>query len=266
MSLLHPSTHSEPNSHDERRGAIYLPDGLAVKLLCVCDAAVGLEISDPDSPIHSDLEDLWSNIITSSASSAGSARAEADVRHFTERYGLAHCLEGYNAGWFGEVGNLEKPSEDLYKELLEAAFGNQNSEAAYDDGGHDASSQIEDLFLNVSLFVSERSCARFSRYSSVDYPHMDLGLTCYFQFNGTYGIAISPPEITHSPSPDPPETPRIYQNRPHTPQVIYVNLAQKNHHDFWEISNLMKKPSLFPPTLRNIRNWIFWRRVHGRRQ
>jgi hypothetical protein len=27
----------------------------------------------------------------------------------------------------------------------------------------------------------------------------------------------------------------------------------------------MKKPTLFPPTLRNIKDWIFWRRVHGRR-
>lgn len=156
MSLLHPSTHSEPDSHDERRGAIYLPDGLAVKLLCVCDAAVGLEISDPDSPIHSDLEDLWSNVIASPASSLDPVRAEADVRHFAEQYGLAHCLEGCSVGRLCEAGKLENPPEDLYKELLEAAFGNPNNEAAFENGGHDASSQIEDIFLNVSLFMSRR--------------------------------------------------------------------------------------------------------------
>jgi len=61
------------------------------------------------------------------------------------------------------------------------------------------------------------------------------------------------------------DTPRPYHNRPHTPQVIRVDLSDKNYYDFWTIPNLMKKPSLFPPTIRNIKDWIFWRRVHGRR-
>lgn len=60
------------------------------------------------------------------------------------------------------------------------------------------------------------------------------------------------------------EPPRFYHDRPHTPQVIRVDLSQKNHYDYWAIPNLMKKPSLFPPTLRNIKDWIFWRRVYGR--
>lgn len=81
------------------------------------------------------------------------------------------------------------------------------------------------------------------------------------------------PQITYlSPSPDLPEayaypeTPRFYYNRPHTPQIIHVDLSQNNHqYDVWAIPNLIKKPSLFPPTLRNIKDWIFWRRVHGGR-
>lgn len=81
------------------------------------------------------------------------------------------------------------------------------------------------------------------------------------------------PQITHLPLsldlPEAyicPETPRFYYNRPHTPQVIRVDLSQSNYqYDFWAIPNLLKKPSLFPPTLRNIKNWIFWRRVHGGR-
>lgn len=59
---------------------------------------------------------------------------------------------------------------------------------------------------------------------------------------------------------------RIYYNRPHTPQVIEVDLSQKSPYDFWAIPNWqMKKPSLFPPTPRNIKDWIFWRRVYGRK-
>ena len=162
MSFLHTSAHSEHDYRDERRGAIYLPDGLALKLLCVCDAATGLELSEPDSQIHSDLEDLWSSILASSVGSVGSGGAEEDLQKFAERYGLAHCLEGSNVGRLTEVGDFEAPSEDLYKEILEAAFGNPSGGAAFENGGYDASSQTEDLFLNVSQFVLKYSRARGS--------------------------------------------------------------------------------------------------------
>jgi len=80
------------------------------------------------------------------------------------------------------------------------------------------------------------------------------------------------PQITHLPpsldlpgAHTYPETPRFYYNRPHTPQVIRVDLSQNNQYDFWTIPNIMKKPSFFPLTPRNIKDWIFWRRVHGGR-
>ena len=150
MSFLHPSAHSERDVDDGRRGAIYLPDGLATKLLCVCDAAAGLQSSEPDSPIHSDLEDLWSNVRASSVSPVDSVRAEEDIRRFAERYGLDHCLSHSNLSWLDEV---KTSSEDLYKDLLEAAFGNPSGGAAYKYGGSEGSSQIEESFLNVSPSV-----------------------------------------------------------------------------------------------------------------
>jgi len=149
MSLL-PSTHSEHDSSDGRRSAIYLPDGLAAKLLSVCDATAEMELSEPNSPIHSDLDDLWSNILASSVSSVGSFRAEEVIRCFAERYGLVHCLSGSNPSWLNEVRNLETPSEDMYKDLLEAAFGNPSSETAYKNEETDDTPQIEVSSLNVS--------------------------------------------------------------------------------------------------------------------
>jgi hypothetical protein len=154
MSFLHPSVHSENDPHDGRRVAIYLPDGLALKLLCVCDAAAGLEFSEPDSPVHSDLEDLWSSVSASPVGSVDLVRAEEELREFAERYGLAHCLEASNLSWLTEDGDLrEAPSEELYKELLEAAFGKSSGGTAFENVGWDTSSQSEDLFLNVSPFM-----------------------------------------------------------------------------------------------------------------
>jgi hypothetical protein len=161
MSFLPLFTHSERDSHDGRRGAIYIPDGLATQLLCVCDAAVGLESSEPDSPIHSDLEDLWSNIRASSFSSVDSFQAEEDVRRFAERYGLVHCLSSLS--WLGEVERLKKSSEEMYKELLEAAFGSSSGGTALENGGCNDASQIEDLYINVSPSAFERQDAKFSR-------------------------------------------------------------------------------------------------------
>ena len=148
MSLLLPSTDSEHDSFDERRSAIYLPDGLAVKLLSVCDAATGLESSEPNSPIHSDLDDLWSRILASSVSPVDSFRAEEAIRHFAERYGLVHCLSGASMSWLNKVGNRKVArSGDLYKDLLEAAFGNPSGGVAYE---REYRAQMELSFLNVS--------------------------------------------------------------------------------------------------------------------
>jgi len=172
MSLLLPSTHSEHDSSDERRSAIYIPDGLAAKLLNVCDATAEMELSESNSPIHSDLDDLWSNILASSVSSVDSLRAEEVIRRFAERYGLVHCLSGSNLSWLNEVGNLETPSEDLYKDLLEAAFGNPSGGTAYENEEPDDTPKIEVSFLNVSLsfLPYTRTCESIVsglRYSSV---------------------------------------------------------------------------------------------------
>ncbi|KAF9646187.1 hypothetical protein BDM02DRAFT_3130551 [Thelephora ganbajun] len=236
MSLL-PSAHSEHESHDGRRSAIHLPDGLAAKLLSICDATARVELSEPNSPIHSDLDDLWSNILTSSMDSF---RAEEAIRRFAERYGLVHCLSGSNLNWLNEVGNLETPSEGLYKDLLEAAFGDPSGGTAFENEDHDASSQLELSFLNIDEEADGLVgwSSKISRFS----PTRDL-----------------PRENTGH------ETPRFYYNRPHTPQIIRIDSCQKNRYDFWAIPNLMEKPSLFPPTLRNIKDWIFWQRVYGRR-
>lgn len=156
-SFFHHSTRSERDFHDKRRGAIYLPDRLATKLLRVCDAAVDIELSEPHSRIHSDLEDLWSNIRASSLGSVDSFRAEEDVRRFAERYGLVHCLSCSNLGWLGDVGKLNKtPPENLYEEILEAAFGIQNGGTAFENGGQNNYSHIQDLFINVSPSTFER--------------------------------------------------------------------------------------------------------------
>ena len=153
MSLLPPSTHSGHGTVDGRRGAIYLQDCLAAGLLNVCDAAAGLESSEPDSPIHSDLDDLWSSVLASSVSSVDSFRAEEVVRRFVERYGLVHCLSSANLGWLNEVENLDTPSEDLYKDLLDAAFGNPSGGTAFENNDRDNTPQMGISFLNVSFFL-----------------------------------------------------------------------------------------------------------------
>lgn len=96
----------------------------------------------------------------------------------------------------------------------------------------------------------------------------NLELTNLLQFDEEADGPVGWP--THfSPSLDLPEThtshevSRYYYNRPHTPQVIQVDPSQKKSLNFWATPNPMKKPSLFPPTPRNIKNWIFWRRVYG---
>ena len=94
-------------------------------------------------------------------------------------------------------------------------------------------------------------------------PVVDLELTHCLQFDEASG----PTELSlniHRSSPPLRETQRVYYDRPHTPQIIYVNLSQQKYHDVWEIPDVMKKPSLFPPTPRNIKNWIFWRRMYGK--
>jgi len=148
MSLLPLSTHSGHGTVDGRRSAIYLPDCLAAELLNVCDAA---ESSEPDSPIHSDLDDLWSSVLASSVSSVDSFRAEEVVRSFAEQYGLVHCLSSANLSWLNEVENLGAPSEDLYKDLLNAAFGNPSGGTAFESNDRDNTPQIGISFLNVSF-------------------------------------------------------------------------------------------------------------------
>ena len=141
------------SGYDERRSAIYLPDGLAAKLLNVCDAAAGLELSEPGSSIHADLDDLWSSVLASSVSSVDPFRAEEVIRRFAEQYGLVHCLSSTDLSWLNKVGDLEAPSEDLYKDLLDAAFGNPSGGTAYEKEDRDDTSQIEFSFLNVSSFL-----------------------------------------------------------------------------------------------------------------
>ena len=153
MSLLPSSTHFERDSPDERRSAIYLPDGLAAKLMSVCDATAEIELSEPNSPIHSDLDDLWSNILASSVSSAGPFGAEEAVRRFAGQYGLVRCLSGSNMNWLGEVENFETPSEELYKDLLEAAFGTPSGGTAFENDGRDATPQVGVSLPNVSSFL-----------------------------------------------------------------------------------------------------------------
>lgn len=160
MSFIRHSAHSDRDPHDERRSAVYLPNALATKLLCVCDAAAGLGLSEPNSPIDSDLEDLWSNIRASSVIPVDSCRAEEDIRRFAERYGLEYCLSCSNLSWLGEDGKLKTPSENVYEELLEAAFGNTSGRTAFENGGPNNSSQIEDLIFNVSQSVFEGPDAR----------------------------------------------------------------------------------------------------------
>lgn len=264
MSFLHSSTHSDHDPHDEKRSAVYIPDSLASKLLSVCDAAAGLESSEPNSPIQSDLEDLWSNILASSVSSVDSFKVEEDIQRLAERYGLAQCLSGQNLrSWLSEVENLETPTEDLYRDILEAAFGNTSGGTAFKNGDYNTF-QLDDLFNNVSHSCSDAHPRGFRAVFI-----MDLGLTDLLQFDEQAGAPVeSPAEITLLPPSEVnthQEQPSFYHNRPHTPQVVRVDLSNKNYHDFWEVPNLMKKPNLFPPTLRNIKNWIYWRRVHGRR-
>ena len=155
MSLLLPSTHSERDSFDQRRSAIYLPNGLAAKLLSVCGAAVGLESSEPNSSIHSDLDDLWSSILASSVDSVGSSGVEEVIQRFAEQYGLVHCLFGSNLNGLSEIGEFKKSSEDLHKDLLDAAFGNPSGGTAYKNEGQGLNNtpRIEFSFQNVSSFL-----------------------------------------------------------------------------------------------------------------
>lgn len=155
MSFFPPSTHSEdgpPNENNERRSAICIPDGLATKLLSVCDVTAGMESSEPGSPICSDFDDLWSSILASSVSSVGSSGTEEVIQRFAERYGLVPYLSGSNLNWLNEVENLETPSEDLYKDLLEAAFGEPSGGAASESEDRDTTPQVGVSFLNVSSF------------------------------------------------------------------------------------------------------------------
>jgi len=157
MTLLPPPTRSEHDSPDERRSAVYLPDCLATKILSVSDATAEMELSEPNSPIHSVLDDLWSNILASSVDSAGSCGAEGVIRRFAERYGLVHCLSRSSLDWLSQVENLETPSEDLYKDLLEAAFGNPSGGTAYENGDHDTTPQLGVSFFNVCSFLHIQS-------------------------------------------------------------------------------------------------------------
>lgn len=173
MSLLPPSTHSEHGSPNERRSAIYLSDGLAVKLLSVSDATAEIESTEPDSPIHSDLDDLWSDILASSVSSVDSFEAEEVVRRFAERYGLASYLSDSNLNWLNEVENIETSSEDLYKDLLEAAFGNPSHGVVFENEDHDTTPQMGVSFLNVSPFFH---IVKFSHRGSITRPYRELGI------------------------------------------------------------------------------------------
>jgi hypothetical protein len=112
-----------------------------------------MELSEPGSPIDSDLDDLWSNILTSSISSVDSFGVEEVIRRFAERYGLVHCLPGSNLNWLDEVENLEAPSEDLYRDLLEAAFGNPSGGTTFENDDYDTTPQAGISFLNVSSFL-----------------------------------------------------------------------------------------------------------------
>jgi len=163
MSLL-PSARSEHGSTDGRRSAIYLPDGLAAKLLSVCDVTAGMEPPEPGSPIHHDLDDLWSEILASSAGSVDSSGAEEVLRRFAERYGLVPCLSGPNLNWIHGVETLETPPGDLYKDLLEAAFGNTSGGTAFENEDQDTAPQTGVSFLRVSpSSIPERPRARVSR-------------------------------------------------------------------------------------------------------
>ena len=275
MSLLLSPTRFENDPSDERRGAIYLPDALAAKLLNVCDAAAGLESSEPNSPIHSDLDDLWSGILTSSVGSVDSFRGEEIIRGFAERYGLDHCLSSSDLSWLNKVGDLETPSKDLYKDILEAAFGTASGGTTYETEDRDYT-PIGFSYCNVSSLLLERSALTDETFARALLYVCCLGLTILidplqFDEEAAGPAEWSPPNPHFLLSQDLPEInthhepPRFYYNRPHTPQVIRVNLSQKSSHDFWEVPNVMKKPTLFPPTLRNIRDWIFWRRMHRRR-
>ena len=154
-TLLPPSTLSEHDPFDERRGAIYLPDGLAAKLLSVCDAAAGLEPSEPNSQIHSDLDDLWSSILASPASPIDSSntKAEEAIQRFAERYGLVHCFPSGNLSWLDKTGNTKPASADLYKDLLEAAFGKQSGGSVYEREYRDNTLKIAISYPNVSSFL-----------------------------------------------------------------------------------------------------------------
>jgi len=149
MSHL-PSARSEHDSPDGRRSAIYLPDGLAAKLLSVCDVTAGIESSEPGSPIDHDLDDLWSGILASSVDSLG---AEEVIRRFVERYGPVPCLSGSDLKWLHEVDTLETPPEDLYKGLLEAAFGNPSGGTAFENEVQDTAPKTGVSFLNVSSLL-----------------------------------------------------------------------------------------------------------------
>ena len=142
MCSLLPPARSERDSSDGRRSAIYLPDSLATKLLSACDVAAGMESSEPGSSFHSDLDDLWSNITRSSVSSVDSFRAEQVTQRFVERYGLVPCPKN---------SNLDTPCEELYKDILEAAFGDSGGGTAPENEDHSVIPQIEVLFLEVSL-------------------------------------------------------------------------------------------------------------------
>jgi len=150
-TMAAPSAHSEQGSSAGRRSAIYLPDGLAAKLLSVCDVTAGVESSEPDSPIHHDLDDLWSGILASPVDSVG---AEEVIRRFVERYGLVPCLSGSDLSWLHEVETLETPPEDLYKGLLEAAFGNPSGGTTFENAVQDTAPQMGVSFLNVSFLLN----------------------------------------------------------------------------------------------------------------
>lgn len=149
MSLF-PSSRSENDSPHGRRSAIYLPDGLATKLLNVCDVSAEMESSEPSSPIHQDLDDLLSDILASSASSVDSLGAEEAIRRFAERYGLVPCLSGSNMNRLHEAEALGTPSEDLYKGLLEAAFGNRSG-VTFENEEKDTAPQGGVSLLSVSF-------------------------------------------------------------------------------------------------------------------
>lgn len=145
-----PSARSEHGFPDGRRSAIYLPDGLAAKLLSVCDVTAGIESSEPGSPIDHDLEDLWSGILASSVDSHG---VEEVIRSFVERYGPVPYLSGSDLNWFHEAETPETPPEDLYKALLEAAFGNPSGGTAFENEVQDTAPQTGVSFLNVSSLL-----------------------------------------------------------------------------------------------------------------